>query len=274
MKIRKVIMAVSVILIIAGIAGIVFFLLQSKKTVDDFQELKKEIISVKEETDHDDNKPEEEKELEYYEVGEEKVQKKFYDLYMRNRDFIGWITIDDTPVDYPVMHNFDNEEKYLHTDFDGNYNYAGCIFASTMSDITYPSDNILLYGHHMNTNIMFAPIMKYEDQEYAKKHKIIHFDTLVEDADYEVIAAFRTKIYPKDYKGFVYYKFNDAFNEEEFNDYVNNAMSLSSIKMDTGAEYGDKLLSLSTCAYHTQDGRFVVVAKKIRSKKITKLIGQ
>lgn len=246
-----------IFIILIGIGVIFYYLIHAKKSTDAFKVLKpREEYSGREE-------------LEYCLVDGQIVQAKFKDLYIKNRDFIGWISIDDTNVDYPVMQSDEDEQFYLHKNFDKGYDYAGCIFASTFSDIKKPSDNILLYGHHMNTGIMFTPLMKYEDPKWADEHKYIKFDTLYENATYEVIAAFRTQLYEPDYDGFIYYDYIDSGMKADFDNYIYNITSLSSIATNVNVKYGDKLLTLSTCAYHTLNGRFVVVAKKIESMPVT-----
>lgn len=192
-----------------------------------------------------------------------KIQKKFTKLYNMNTDFIGWITIDGTDIDYPVMQSMYDEEFYLHKDFDKKYTKGGTLFADTSSDIEKPSDNIIIYGHNMTTGKMFHSLFEYEDEEFYKEHKYISFDTIYGNGTYEIIAAFRTRIYEPDYTGFKYYQFFDAANEEEFNYYVENCRSLTPYTTDSSAVYGDSLITLSTCAYHHDNGRYVVVAKKI-----------
>lgn len=110
---------------------------------------------------------------------------------------------------------------------------------------------------------MFAHILNYENKDFWKEHKIICFDTIYEQAQYEVIAAFRTKIDEKEQNGFRYYNYTDLTNKESFDEYVKQVKNLSVYETGIRAEFGDQLLTLSTCAYHTADGRFVVVAKKL-----------
>ena len=192
-----------------------------------------------------------------------KVQFKYKDIYRANHDFIGWLKIDGTTIDYPVMLTPDDEEYYLRKDFYGEYSLAGTLFADTDSNVVRPSDNILIYGHHMKTSTMFHDLMNYEEEDFYEKHKYIVFNTVYGDNKYEVIAAFRTNIKEKDDSSFKYYTFFDAADEEEFDNYVSNCKSLTSYDIPTTAKYGDKLLTLSTCSYHTDNGRFVVVAKRI-----------
>ncbi|MBR3833517.1 MAG: class B sortase [Lachnospiraceae bacterium] len=190
------------------------------------------------------------------------VQKKYARLYKYNPDFVGWIKIEDTDIDYPVMQSMYEEEYYIYRDYDKQSSSAGTLFVDTSSDIVM-SDNILIYGHNMHTGKMFHDLLEYEDEEFYKNHKTFTFNTIHGDGTYQVIAAFRTRIYEVDYTGFKYYQFFDAANEEEFMDYVKNCVSMTPYTIENDVEYGDKLLTLSTCAYHTTNGRFVVVAKKI-----------
>ena len=192
------------------------------------------------------------------------VLRKYAALYQKNHDFVGWLTIPDTVIDYPVMYTPHNEEYYLRRDFDGNYSEAGTLFIDTDSDYKKPSDNVLIYGHNMNSGKMFHDLLKYEDEEFYKNHKQFTFDTIREEGTYEVIAAFRTVIYPEtDTVNFKYYTFFNADTPKDFDIFVKNVKALTPYRIDTTAEYGDLLLTLSTCAYHDENGRYVVVAKKI-----------
>ena len=191
------------------------------------------------------------------------VQEKFADLYTRNHEFVGWLTVDGTNIDYPVMHTPDDEEKYLRRDFDGNSSSSGTLFVAAASDPIAPSDNVIIYGHNMKAGTMFHSLLNFEKKEYYEEHKLIEFDTIEEDAQYEVIAAFRTKIDESDPNLYKYYEFHNASSEEEFNEYVTKVKSMTPYEIEATAKYGDKLITLSTCAYHAEEGRYVIVAKKL-----------
>lgn len=196
-------------------------------------------------------------------INGQKVQFKYKDLYKANQDFIGWIKIDGTKIDYPVMLTPDNEEYYLYRDYNKDYNPSGTPFIDTDSDIVKPSDNIIIYGHHMKTKTMFYDLSYYEDKSFYEKHKIIEFNTIYADHKYEIIAAYKTKIKSVDDTSFKYYKFFDAADEAEFDSFVSNSKELTAYDIPTTAKYGDKLITLSTCSSHDENGRFVVVAKRI-----------
>ena len=183
-------------------------------------------------------------------------------LYNENNDFFGWLTIDGTVVDYPVMHTPDDPEKYLHLAYDGTYSFSGVPFLSANCELN--CGNYIVYGHHMKNGSMFATLPKYADPEYLEAHPTVKFDTLYDRGTYQVIAAFYSKIYPRTVEGvFRYYDYCRLDSPEIFDEYV--AQVKEAAIYDTGitAEYGDQLLTLSTCNYHTDDGRFVVVAKRI-----------
>lgn len=258
---------ISSIIFIGGLIAMGLYIFSIKSEESSFDELK--IIKYQsEETINDNKKEEKDEELDYYLIDNEIVQAKYKDLYIKNNDLIGWIKIDNTPIDYPVMCTPEDEQFYIHRNFDKEYSFGGCIFAGAGTNIRKPSDNIITYGHHMIDRSMYHDIDEYETEEYYKAHKYIYFDTLRQTGKYEVIAAFRTEIHPDDYEGFTYWKFVDAKSKEEFDEFIQNCKSLTPVDMDGTAEYGDQLLTLSTCAYHNTNGRFVVVAKRIEGKEI------
>lgn len=237
---------------------------QSKKSEDKVADLKELVIQdTTEQITEADGTPVVIPPVDFVNIDGVSVQAKFAEIYKLNTDFVGWITIEDTEIDYPVMQTMNDEEYYIHRDFDKEYSSAGTLFIDTNSSLTIPTDNIVIYGHNMKTGKMFHDLLEYEDEDFYKEHKYIRFDTIYENGTYEVIAAYRTEIFPADYTGFKYYYFFDATNEEEFNNYVDNSKALTYYDIPTTAEYGDTLLTLSTCAYHADEGRFVVVAKKI-----------
>lgn len=193
------------------------------------------------------------------------VQKKFSELYRENRDFVGWITIADTKVDYPVMHTPNDSERgeyYIRRDFEGNTSASGLPFIDKNCDILTPTDNVIIYGHNMNSGTMFHDIIKYEDKDFYESHKTFTFDTIYENSVYEVVAMFYGQIFEEDSEKFKYYEFVNAGDEKEFAEYADNIKKMSIIDTGVDITYGDKLVTLSTCAYHVKDGRFAVIAKK------------
>ena len=188
---------------------------------------------------------------------------EYQTLYSLNKRLIGWVKIDDTYIDYPVLQTVNND-YYLNHNFDQEEDKNGSIFLDKDCSIYPRSTSLILYGHHMRSGRMFGQLNKYSSEKFYKEHKYIQFDTIYEKGTYEVMYVFRSKIYEESEIVFKYYQFTDAVSETEFE---SNMMQMADMSLyDTGvsAEYGDELLTLSTCDYYTSDGRFVVVAKKIR----------
>ncbi|MGM9600693.1 MAG: class B sortase [Faecousia sp.] len=182
-------------------------------------------------------------------------------VYEQNHDFVGWIRIEGTNIDYPVMQTPDNPDFYLKHGFDKEYSAYGVPYMQE-NCVLGQSDNLVIYGHHMNNGSMFADLCKYTDKDFYAEHKTIRFDTLSEFGEYEIVAVFKTVAYSED--GFKYYHFVDG-NEEEFDSYIAKCRELALYDTGVTAEYGDQLITLSTCEYSRTNGRMVVVAKKIAS---------
>lgn len=185
---------------------------------------------------------------------------QYADLAAQNPEMVGWLRIADTAIDYPVMHTPEDPEKYLHTNFEEEYSYPGVPFID--GNCTMDSDNLLIYGHNMPNGTMFRSLLQYKEEAYWKEHPTICFDTLYEEQEYEVLAAFYDRVYYKTEDVFKFYQFIDAEDEQNFDDAI--AQFRSKALYDTGVEaaYGDQLITLVTCAYHTDNGRFVVVVRR------------
>ena len=188
---------------------------------------------------------------------------EYVDLFTQNSDMVGWITVEDTKINYPVMQSKDEPDFYLKHGFDKEYSNYGCPYVQENCDVQKPSDNLIIYGHHMNDGSMFAGLMKFKDKSFWEKHKTVSFDTLTDRQTYEVIAVFKTVVYTDSPESFKYYQFVNAETAEDFTAYVEKCKELSLYDTDVTAEYGDKLLTLSTCEYSRTNGRLVVVAKLI-----------
>lgn len=193
---------------------------------------------------------------------ERMILDKYVNLYIRNNDLAGWISIPETVIDYPVMQCEDNE-YYLSHDFFGTEDRYGCLFVKDIADVDTPGTNFIIYGHSMWDGSMFGSLEQYKSENFYRKHPTIYFDTLYEERTYAVMAVFLSKVYGENDDVFKYYQFYQADSEDEFWAFYENIMQLSLYDTGITAQYGDTFLMLSTCAYHEEDGRLVVVAKKI-----------
>ena len=186
------------------------------------------------------------------------------ELKKQNNDIIGWIEIENTIINYPVLQCEDNN-FYMTHNYKKEYSAEGSIFLDKDYNWELPSSNLLLYGHNNKNKTMFAELLNYKEESYYKEHPTIRFTTLAEDKTYEIIAVFKSRVYYKSEKDvFRYYYFINAENEEEYNNYINESKKASLYDTGKTATYGDQLLTLSTCEYSQEDGRFVIVAKKIK----------
>ncbi|MDE6419531.1 MAG: class B sortase, partial [Lachnospiraceae bacterium] len=200
------------------------------------------------------------------EAGEEEiiltVLDEYKTLYNKNRSLIGWLKIDDTNIDYPVMQSPD-PNYYLTHNFNQEHDNNGSIFLDPDCDIVHRNTNLILYGHHMRSGKMFGSLDSYSSEAFYEEHKYITFDTIYEKGTYEVMYVFRSRIYNEDEIVFKYYQFIDVDSEQEFYSNMNDIAEMSIYDTGVTAVYGDKLLTLSTCDYREENGRFVVVAKRI-----------
>ena len=202
----------------------------------------------------------EEKEEKHEEQQEESINlEKLYDL---NNDFIGWLKINGTNISYPVMQTDSNrKDYYLRKNFYKEYSQLGTPYIAEYCNVQ-TSDNVIIYGHHITNYQVFGELEKYKKKEFYDNHKIINFNTIYENADYEIIEVFKTVAYT----GFKYYQFINSSSEDEFNTFIKRCKELSFYDTGKTAKYGDKLLTLSTCEYSAKNGRLVVVAKKITAE--------
>ena len=184
------------------------------------------------------------------------------ELKKQNNDIVAWLEIPNTKISYPILQTTDNE-YYLTHNYKKEKSGDGSIFLDKDYNWDIPSSNLLIYGHNNKNGNMFQDLLKYEDENYYKEHPTIQFTTVNDDCTYEIIAVFKSRVYYKSEQNvFRYYYFINAENEEEYNNYVEESKKASLYDTGKTAEYGDQLLTLSTCEYSQEDGRFVIVARK------------
>ena len=192
---------------------------------------------------------------------EEKAAREYNALKEKNPDFWGWIKIDGTALSYPVMHTPENPEYYLRRDFEGAYSLRGVPF---LDGRCYDGcGNYIVYGHYMKDGTMFGSLQAYAKPAYCEERPTITLNTANGCEAYTVMAAFYSQVYKQEDTGvFRYYQYADLSNEADFAAYVEQVKKAALYDTGVNAQYGEQLLTLSTCSYHTDDGRFVVVAKK------------
>ena len=207
---------------------------------------------------------------------EPQILPEYTELYKQNPDMIGWLSIKDTNIDYPVMQTLEDEEYYLRRNFQKEDDKNGCLIMDTDSIVgegskvngyregKMPSTNLIIHGHRMDSGTMFGKLFLYEEEAYGKEHNIICFDSIYEKREYELISVFYSQVYYQHEEVFKYYKFFEAHTQEEFDDWYNNIKQMSLYDTGVEAKFGDEFITLSTCSYHVEDGRLVVVGKRIK----------
>ena len=184
-------------------------------------------------------------------------------LYEENNDLFGWVRIDGTLIDYPVMFAPYDTEKYIHKNFYGDNSFAGLPFLTDFSSTEFESTNLIIYGHHMTNGTMFQNLMNYQQKSYWETHPTIYFATLDEERTYEIFAVLKDRVYYSYEEHFKFYNFIDPADEEEFNEGIEYFKENSLYDTGITPEYGDRLITLVTCAYHHQYGRFVVIGRLV-----------
>ena len=187
--------------------------------------------------------------------------KAYADLKAENPDFVGWIKIEGTSVNYPVVQTKAEPQYYLRRSFEGSYSIAGTPFLDAQCDME-KGIGLIIYGHNMKTGTIFGCLTEYKKVAYYQEHPYIEFDTLYGDAKYEVFAAFAIDVVND--TSFVYNQYVDM-DENTYNAYVDEVLSRSDVDSGIRPSYGEQLLTLSTCEYSTDNGRYVVVARRVNS---------
>lgn len=192
----------------------------------------------------------------------ELTENPYAEYFLQNEDMIAWLQIDGMKIDYPVMWTPEDEEYYLSRDFSGRSSSNGCLLLDTDSSLDPLTTNLIIHGHNMRSGAMFGDLSDYKDSEFEKEHDTIRLYTENGIRTYEVLAVFYSQVYYQSDDVFKYYAFFQANTRAEFDDFYNNIKELSIYDTGVTAEFGDHFLTLSTCAYHVDYGRFVVVAKE------------
>ncbi len=255
LKRYKTILFIAAAVIFLGAAIFCGFKIYSHyQQIDEQTEAFAEIAQVVENAEQKEEPPKDEPVSE----GED-ILAKYKELYLQNEDMAGWIAIDGTTINYPVMQSRNKPNFYLKHNFEKQYSDLGVPYIQEDCDLA-ASDNLVIYGHHIKGGRMFGALEEYKSKSFYEKHKTIQFDTLTEQAEYEIIAVFKTVAYSS--AGYRYYDFVNAENEKEFDDYIGKCKEIALYDTGVTAKYGDRLITLSTCEYSAQNGRLVVVAKK------------
>lgn len=187
-----------------------------------------------------------------------KAYEKYGALYEQNNDFVGWIQIDGTNINYPVMQTPDNPDYYLKHSFENTWSDYGVPYLDEACVIGQ-SNNLVIYGHHMSNGSMFCDLELYSDPAFCMDHPVIRFDTLSSFGEYEVIAVFRYNTNQETFR----YDREVNMDETRFSWFMEQVHARELFSTGKVASFGDQMLTLSTCEYTYKNGRLVVVARKV-----------
>jgi sortase B len=191
-----------------------------------------------------------------------KVLPQYAALHAQNPDFFGWIRIEGTRVNYPVMFSPQEPERYLHKDFYGNYAKYGVPFVDGVTDVEH-SRNLLIHGHNARSGILFGDLDKFLKKSFWEEHRYIHFDTLYEERVYEIVAVCKTSIQKEGSDAFAYHDYANIWDTESLSQYLVNIGNTAVYATPHMMNRANEVLTLSTCAYHQKDGRLLVIAKRV-----------
>ncbi len=194
-----------------------------------------------------------------------------------NDEIVGWIQIDNTVIDYPVLwHKADdmNSQYYLSHNYKGGYDSFGSIFLDYRCTEGTDSRNVVIHGHHMNDGSMFGNLLSYGgttgNLDFYKESPTIEFDTPEADGTYKIISVFKTNTLSSQGE-FFNYMIGNFENEKDFMNYVYNVRVRSLINCPVDVNEDDELITLSTCSYEFTNFRTVVVARRVRDGESAKV---
>ncbi|MDD2649414.1 MAG: class B sortase [Eubacteriales bacterium] len=191
------------------------------------------------------------------------IKLSFRQVRETNRDIVAWLTIDGV-VDEAVVHR--DNTFYLTHDYLGQKNANGALFMDEQCSLLPVPNHIVVYGHNMKTGAMFVRLILYKTKglEYLKKHGIVTFNTMYEDAQYVVFAVMQVHLDPADRHFFNFFTLDFA-NDDSYKEYILRAKALSMYTVPVSVEPGDRLLSLVTCiGENNDDERLVLLLRKLR----------
>ena len=181
-------------------------------------------------------------------------------MHEENENFAGWLYVDGTNLEYPIMQGPDNK-FYLSHDMDGVYDKYGMLILDENCNIGYKCPQLVIYGHNVNSGKLFGELLFYKEEAYCDYHPEICFDTLYGRGTYKVFAAFTTTVAEAE-SGAKMFSTWDFADKDTYDNYINWAKGKSLYARDYTPKFGDDILSLVTCEHSDDEGRFVVLAAR------------
>lgn len=217
----------------------------SYKKADDIylelQEIKDDLIEGNGESKDEDN---------------ENNGERILDLSYINENYCGWITIENTNIDYPILQG-ENNEYYLHKDINNEYLSSGSIFLDYRNNC-FSDKNTIIYGHNMKNSTMFSQLGYFKEENFFDKNKYIEIiSPQGETLRYEIFSVYTTNTNDN-------YLKTSFYSEEDYKEFLDGICNKSLFPSSTEVLVEDKIITLSTCSYEYEDARTVVHGKLIR----------
>lgn len=248
-KLINIVLAVCIVVFLGSGAYLAKYFLEA----DQAEKQIRELIEIKEEGTNE--------EKEFPESEDSGILNKYLGLHEKNKDLVGWVSVAGTEIDYPVMQNSSDAEYYLHRNFEKKTDKNGLPILDINCDIKEPGSNFIIYGHHMKSGMMFAGLLKYAEKDFYNAHKEVCFDTIYEEGRYRIFSAFYTEV-PETERDFDFSVYSGKMEKEKFDEYVEHVTESSLFGTGIKPVWGQTLITLVTCSYHTENGRFIVAAVK------------
>ena len=238
---KKKICTILIVVLVAVLGASTYFIIDHYKESNKQAALYGELAELVDAAAQTDAATEPAEQIPYSE--EKMLLPELAELYQQNGDLVGWISIADTNINYPVMQSVNEPNFYLKHGFDKEYSDYGCPYVQEDCDVQEPSDNLVIYGHHMSNGSMFAHLEKFKSKDFWSEHRMITFNTLTDKQEYEIVAVFRTVVYTDSPEAFKFYRFIDAESANAFDDFMEN--SLSRMRPHLVSEWSEKNFPLT-----------------------------
>ena len=193
-------------------------------------------------------------------------REKFLAANQENQEVIGWLSIDNTDISYPLLQTVDNSYYLTHNYKHETSNY-GSIYLHKNSALTNEFSNLVVYGHNMKDGSqMFSALLNYKNQDFYKDHKTIRITTADKEYVYTIFSVLKSRVYQThETNVFRYYSYIDLSSKDKFTEYISSCKKYQLYNTNISAVYGNQIISLVTCEYSQDNGRLVVIGKKIKT---------
>ena len=194
---------------------------------------------------------------------------KYQSYIDQNSDFVGYIKIDGTDIDFPVVQGED-DEFYLNHNFDKEEEERGAIYMSSACNPDKLDFNTVIYGHNWLDDTVFSQLVHYDDIAFYKEHPVIRFDGIYDDRQWKIFAVFITNADENEDNGYVFNYIYPHLGGDNFTGYMSEVNKRTLYKTGVDINENDKILTLSTCSRkmdtrnYRADARIVIVARLVR----------